>query len=95
MGGGLVIRIFTPTEYEISTISIEDETDNALFQKVFTTEEKKNYQGIEIKLASSELNRTKYVTIYVDDDILARINLQYPNDLDKGIWQYETVWLTW
>lgn len=32
-GGGLVIRLFTPTEYDISTISIKDSTNNALFQK--------------------------------------------------------------
>lgn len=31
--GGLVIRLFTPTEYDISTISIKDSTNNALFQK--------------------------------------------------------------
>lgn len=90
-GGGLVIRIFTPTDYDISTISIEDSTNNALFQKTFTTEEQKNYQGIEIKLTSSELNNTEFVTIYVDDDTLAKINLEYPNDLSRGIWQYETV----
>ena len=29
-GGGLVIRLFTPTDYDIS---IEDSTNNALFQK--------------------------------------------------------------
>lgn len=94
-GGGLVIRLFTPTDYDISTISIEDSTNNALFQKTFTTEEQKNYQGIEIKLTSSELNNTKFVTVYVDDDTLAKIDLKYPNDLSRGIWQYETVWLTW
>jgi hypothetical protein len=32
-GGGLVIRLFTPTEYDISTISIKDSANNALFQK--------------------------------------------------------------
>lgn len=32
-GGGLVIRLFTPTDYDISTISIEDSTNNTLFQK--------------------------------------------------------------
>lgn len=85
-GGGL----FTPTDYDIS---IEDSTNNALFQKTFTTEEQKNYQGIEIKLTSSELNNTKFVTVYVD--ALAKIDLKYPNDLSRGIWQYETVWLTW
>lgn len=90
-GGGLVIRLFTPTDYDIS---IEDSTNNALFQKTFTTEEQKNYQGIEIKLTSSELNNTKFVTVYVDD-ALAKIDLKYPNDLSRGIWQYETVWLTW
>lgn len=90
-GGGLVIRLFTPTDYDISTISIEDSTNNALFQKTFTTEEQKNYQGIEIKLTSSELNNTKFVTVYVDDDALAKIDLKYPNDLSRGIWQYETV----
>lgn len=90
-GGGLVIRLFTPTEYDISTISIEDSTNNALFQKTFTTEEQTNYQGIEIKLTSSELNNTKFVTIYVDDAPLAKIDLKYPDDLSRGIWQYETV----
>lgn len=60
------------------------------FKKTFTTEEQKNYQGIEIKLTSSELNNTKFVTVYVDD-ALAKIDLKYPNDLSRGIWQYETV----
>lgn len=31
--GKLVIRLFTPTEYDITTISIKDSTNNALFQK--------------------------------------------------------------
>ena len=90
-GGGLVIRVFTPTDYDISTISIEDSTNNTLFQKTFTTEEQENYQGIEIKLTSSELNNTKFVTVYVDDDVLAKIDLRYSDDLSRGIWQYETV----
>lgn len=65
------------------------------FKKTFTTEEQKNYQGIEIKLTSSELNNTNFVIVYVNDDVLTKIDLKYPNDLSRGIWQYETVWLTW
>lgn len=96
MGGGLVIKIFNPTEYDMSNISIKDELDTTIFNKVFTQEETKNYQGIEIKLASSELNNTTYVTVYVDGNILRRIGLHYSTyDLSKGIWQYEAVWITW
>lgn len=33
--------------------------------------------------------------MYVDDTPVAEINLKYPDDLSRGVWQYETVWLTW
>lgn len=51
--------------------------------------------SLKHKLTSDDLGNATSVTVYIDDSEWETIQIKYPSDLKRGIWQYNHLFLTW